>query len=86
MSWVGIVFVRGFGMITLVIAQRLGLESNLTIGLSLLEGVCLTIVLMLLAERYLFSRARTSAIARALSANAAAAVWPRRSRGPPARP
>ena len=85
MSWLGIVFVRGFGMITLVIAQRLGLESNLTIGLSLLEGVCLTIVLMLVAERYLFSRARTSAIARApvgQSAAALAAAVP----GAPARP
>jgi hypothetical protein len=42
-------------MITLVIAQRLGLQSDLTLGLSLLEGVCLTVVLMLLVERYLFS-------------------------------
>jgi len=42
-------------MFTLVIAQRLGLESDLTLGLSLLEGVCLTVALMLLVERYLFS-------------------------------
>jgi hypothetical protein len=61
-------------MITLVIAQRLGLESNLTIGLSLLEGVCLTIVLMLVAERYLFSRARTSAITHAPVRRSAAAL------------
>lgn len=42
-------------MFTLVIAQRLGLESDLTLGLALLEGVLLTIALMLLAERYLLS-------------------------------
>jgi hypothetical protein len=42
-------------MLTLVIAQRLGLQSDFTLGLSLLEGVCLTVVLMLLVERYLFS-------------------------------
>jgi hypothetical protein len=42
-------------MFTLVVAQKLGLESDLTLGLSLLEGVCLTVALMLLVERYLFS-------------------------------
>jgi hypothetical protein len=42
-------------MFTVVIAQRLGVQSDLVTGLSLLEGICLTIVLMLLAERYLFS-------------------------------
>jgi hypothetical protein len=42
-------------MFTQVIAQRLGLESDLILALSVLEGLCLTVVLMLLAERYLFS-------------------------------
>jgi len=42
-------------MFTLVVAQRLGFESELTLWLSVLEGVCLTIALMLLVERYLFS-------------------------------
>jgi len=42
-------------MFTFVIAQRLGFESDLTLGLSLLEGVCLTIVVMLMVERTLFS-------------------------------
>ena len=45
-------------MFTLIIAQRLGLESDLILGLSLLEGVCMTIALMLLVERYLFSPTR----------------------------
>jgi len=44
-----------YSMFTLVIAQKLGLESDLTLGLSLLEGVCLTVALMLLVERCLFS-------------------------------
>ena len=48
-------------MFTVVIAQRLGLQSDLITGLSLIEGVGLTIVLMLLAERYLFSaKSRTN--------------------------
>jgi hypothetical protein len=69
-------------MFTLVIAQKLGLESDLILGLSLLEGVCLTIALMLLAERFLFSPAssisrppvgqQTGAIAAAADANPAA--------------
>jgi hypothetical protein len=42
-------------MFTLMIAQRLGLESDLILGLSVLEGVCTTIAVMLLVERYLFS-------------------------------
>ena len=42
-------------MFTLMIAQRLGLESDLILGLSLIEGVGMTIALMLLVERYLFS-------------------------------
>jgi len=44
-------------MFTQVVAQRLGLESDLILGLSVLEGICLTVVLMLLVERYLFSAA-----------------------------
>jgi hypothetical protein len=40
-------------MFTQVIAQRLGLESDLMLALSLLEGLCLTVVLMLLVERHL---------------------------------
>ena len=42
-------------MFTLIIAQRLGLNSDLILGLSVLEGVCMTIAVMLLVERYLFS-------------------------------
>jgi hypothetical protein len=42
-------------MFTFVIAQRLGVDSDLTLGLSILEGVCLTVALMLVVERYLFS-------------------------------
>jgi hypothetical protein len=42
-------------MFTLVIAQRLGFQSDLTLVFSILEGVCLTVALMLLVERYLFS-------------------------------
>jgi hypothetical protein len=45
----------GYCMFTFIIAQRLGLESNLILGLSILEGVCMTIALVLLVERYLFS-------------------------------
>src|SRR5262245_32064798 len=41
-------------MFTQVVAQRLGLEWDLVLGLSVLEGICLTVVLMLLVERYLF--------------------------------
>jgi hypothetical protein len=62
-------------MLTLVIAQRLGLQSDLTLGLSLLEGVCLTVVLMLLVERYLFSTqilASRNAVARHAGAVVAA--------------
>jgi hypothetical protein len=44
-------------MFTQVIAQRLGLESDLILALSVLEGLGLTVVLMLLVERYLFSAA-----------------------------
>jgi hypothetical protein len=44
-------------MFTQVVAQRLGLESDLILGLSVLEGISLTVVLMLLFERYLFSAA-----------------------------
>jgi hypothetical protein len=46
---------RGLWMFTFIIAQRLGLESDLILGLSILEGVCMTIALVLLVERYLFS-------------------------------
>jgi hypothetical protein len=42
-------------MFTFMIAQRLGLESDLILWLSVLEGVCMTIAVMLLVERYLFS-------------------------------
>ena len=42
-------------MFTLVIAQRLGLQSDWTMAIAIGEGILLTIVLMLLAERYLFS-------------------------------
>ena len=42
-------------MFTLVVAQRLGLSVDLAMGLAILEGVVLTIALMLLVERYLFS-------------------------------
>ena len=42
-------------MFTLIIAQKLGVESDLTLGFSIFEGVCLTVALMLLVERYLFS-------------------------------
>ena len=42
-------------MFTQVIAQRLGLESDLILALSVLEGLCLTVVLMLLVERHLFA-------------------------------
>jgi hypothetical protein len=42
-------------MFTLIIAQKLGLKSDLMLGLSVLEGVCMTIAVMLLVERYLFS-------------------------------
>ncbi|HJU30874.1 MAG TPA: hypothetical protein VJ740_05445 [Hyphomicrobiaceae bacterium] len=52
-------------MFTLVVAQKLGLSSDWVLGLSVLEGVCLTVVLMLLAERFLFSQALdASALAR----------------------
>jgi hypothetical protein len=44
-------------MFTQVIAQRLGLESDLILALSVLEGLCLTVVLMLLVERHLFPAA-----------------------------
>ena len=44
-------------MFTQVIAQRLGLESDLTLALSVLEGLGLTVVLMLLVERHVFSAA-----------------------------
>ena len=44
-------------MFTQVVAQRLGLESDLILGLSVLEGIGLTVVLMLLVERYLFCAA-----------------------------
>jgi hypothetical protein len=44
-------------MFTQVIAQRLGWESDLSIALSVLEGLCLTVVVMLLVERYLFAAA-----------------------------
>jgi hypothetical protein len=47
-------------MFTQVIAQRLGLESDLTLALSVLEGLCLTVVLMLLVERHVFSAAVSS--------------------------
>jgi hypothetical protein len=47
-------------MFTQVIAQRLGLESDLILTLSVLEGLGLTIVLMLLVERYLLTAAGTS--------------------------
>jgi len=47
-------------MFTQVIAQRLGLESDLILALSVLEGLGLTVVLMLLVERYLFSAADLS--------------------------
>jgi len=47
-------------MFTQVIAQRLGLESDLILALSVLEGLGLTVVLMLLVERYLFSAAVSS--------------------------
>ena len=40
-------------MFTQVIAQRLGLESDLILALSVLEGFGLTVVSMLLVERYL---------------------------------
>ena len=43
----------------LLLRRGLASNSNLDLGLSLLEGVCLTIVLMLVAERYLFSAAPT---------------------------
>lgn len=42
-------------MFTLVVAQKLGLSSDWVLGLSVVEGVCLTVALMLLAERFLFS-------------------------------
>jgi hypothetical protein len=42
-------------MFTQVIAQRLGVESDLILALSVLEGLGLTVVSMLLAERYLFA-------------------------------
>ena len=41
-------------MFTQVIAQQLGLESDLILALSVLEGLSLTVVSMLLVERYLF--------------------------------
>ncbi|HEY7084040.1 MAG TPA: hypothetical protein VH519_04425 [Hyphomicrobiaceae bacterium] len=46
-------------MFTQVIAQRLGLASDLILTLSVLEGLGLTIVLMLLIERYLLAAAGT---------------------------
>ena len=52
-------------MFTLVVAQKLGLSSDWVLGLSVLEGVCLTVVLMLLAERFLLAEALdASALAR----------------------
>ena len=42
-------------MFTLIIAQRLELNSDLILGLSVFEGVCMTIAVMLLIERYLIS-------------------------------
>jgi hypothetical protein len=45
---------------TQVIAQRLGLESDLILALSVLEGLGLTVVLMLLVERHLFAAAGSS--------------------------
>ena len=42
-------------MFTFIIAQKLGLKSDLILGLSVLEGVCMTIAVILLVERYLFS-------------------------------
>jgi hypothetical protein len=51
-------------MFTLTIAQRLGFESDLILGLSVFEGVCMTIAVMLLVERYLFApNGRVSEIA-----------------------
>jgi len=47
-------------MFTQVIAQRLGWESDWILALSVLEGLCLTVVLMLLVERYLFGAAGLS--------------------------
>jgi len=65
-------------MFTLVVAQRLGLASDLTLGFSILEGVCVTVVLILLVERYLFSTpalvAGTTAAAPANEIGALAAV------------
>jgi hypothetical protein len=51
-------------MFTLVIAQKLGVESDLTLGFSIFEGVCLTVALMLLVERYLFSTTSTLSLRR----------------------
>ena len=73
LSWFELIGAGAYAMFTLVIAQRLGLESDLTLGLSLLEGVCLTIALMLLVERYLFSR-RLPAIAPSAGRPASAAA------------
>lgn len=47
-------------MFTQVIAQRLGWEWDLILVLSVLEGLGLTIVLMLLVERYLLVAAGPS--------------------------
>jgi hypothetical protein len=48
-------------MFTQVIAQRLGWDWDLILGLSVLEGICLTVVLMLLVERNHFFRFRLGA-------------------------
>lgn len=42
-------------MFTFVLAQRLGLQSDWITTIAIGEGILLTVVLMLLAERYLFS-------------------------------
>jgi hypothetical protein len=68
-------------MFTLMIAQRLGLESDLILGLSVFEGVCTTIAVMLLVERYLFSpTGHTPATAKAPAEQIALHVQSRSSR------
>jgi len=55
-------------MFTLIITQRLGLKSDFVLGLSVFEGICMTIAVMLLVERYLISpsgRIRATVEARA---------------------
>jgi hypothetical protein len=73
-------------MFTFVIAQKLGLVSDLTLGVSLLEGVCLTAALMLLAERYLFSTPSMSSPAPIRARADAAAVLPIDARAAPGTP